>query len=177
MILDIARLLLFPALMAFAAASDLFTMTISNRVSLALVAGFLVLALLTGMAPYEILSHVGAGAAVLAVAFACFAMGGRGGAVVRLCPPDELSGLCLAVRRGADAAVAAIPAMAAALPARRPGLAVETACQGERHPLRHRARDRRADGLPGDGMDQGGRSRLLRDAMSRRESRVNQLLS
>ena len=35
MILDIARLLLFPALMAFAAASDLFTMTISNRVSLA----------------------------------------------------------------------------------------------------------------------------------------------
>ena len=79
MILDIARLLLFPALMAFAAASDLFTMTISNRVSLALVAGFLVLALLTGMAPYEILSHVGAGAAVLAVAFACFAMGWVGG--------------------------------------------------------------------------------------------------
>src|SRR6202051_2951029 len=79
MILDIARLLLFPALMAFAAASDLFTMTISNRVSLALVAGFLVLALLTGMAPYEILSHVGAGAAVLAIAFACFAMGWVGG--------------------------------------------------------------------------------------------------
>src|ERR1700688_1341459 len=79
MILDIARLLLFPALMAFAAASDLFTMTISNRVSLALVAGFLVLALPTGMAPYEILSHVGAGAAVLAVAFACFAMGWVGG--------------------------------------------------------------------------------------------------
>ena len=44
MILDIARLLLFPALMAFAAASDLFTMTISNRVSLALAAGFLALA-------------------------------------------------------------------------------------------------------------------------------------
>ena len=39
MILDLARLLLFPALMAFAAASDLFTMTISNRVSLALAAG------------------------------------------------------------------------------------------------------------------------------------------
>jgi len=49
MILDITRLLLFPALMAFAAASDLFTMTISNRVSLALVAGFLALALLGGM--------------------------------------------------------------------------------------------------------------------------------
>ena len=79
MILDIARLLLFPALMAFAAASDLFTMTISNRVSLALVAGFLALALFSGMGLTDILSHLGAGAAVLAVAFACFAMGWVGG--------------------------------------------------------------------------------------------------
>ena len=79
MILDIARLLLFPALMAFAAASDLFTMTISNRVSLALAAGFLVLAVLSGMAPYDILLHAGAGAALLAVAFFCFAMGWVGG--------------------------------------------------------------------------------------------------
>ena len=38
MILDIVRLSLFPALMAFAAASDLFTMTISNRISLAIIA-------------------------------------------------------------------------------------------------------------------------------------------
>jgi prepilin peptidase CpaA len=79
MILDIARLMLFPALMAFAAASDLFTMTISNRVSLALVASFLVLALLSGMGLYGILSHFGAGALVLTVAFACFAMGWVGG--------------------------------------------------------------------------------------------------
>jgi prepilin peptidase CpaA len=79
MILDIARLLLFPALMAFAAASDLFTMTISNRVSLALVAGFLALAVLSGMGLTDILLHVGAGAAVLAVAFVCFAMGWVGG--------------------------------------------------------------------------------------------------
>ena len=79
MILDIARMLLFPALMAFAAASDLFTMTISNRVSLALTAGFLALALLGGMAPYDILLHVGSGATVLVVGFACFAMGWVGG--------------------------------------------------------------------------------------------------
>ena len=79
MILDIARLLLFPALMAFAAASDLFTMTISNRVSLALAAGFLVLALLGGMGLHDMLSHLGAGAAVLVVAFTCFAMGWMGG--------------------------------------------------------------------------------------------------
>ncbi|MEA2838165.1 MAG: prepilin peptidase CpaA [Bradyrhizobium sp.] len=79
MILDIARLLLFPALMAFAAASDLFTMTISNRVSLALLGGFLGLAVLSGMGLHDILLHAGAGAAVLAVAFACFALGWIGG--------------------------------------------------------------------------------------------------
>ena len=79
MILDIARLTLFPALMAFAAASDLFTMTISNRVSLALAVGFLVLAPLSGMGVYDILSHIGAGAAVLTVAFACFTFGWIGG--------------------------------------------------------------------------------------------------
>jgi prepilin peptidase CpaA len=79
MILDLARLLLFPALMAFAAASDLFTMTISNRVSLALAAGFLVLATFSGMAPTEILMHLGAGALVLLVAFFCFAKGWVGG--------------------------------------------------------------------------------------------------
>lgn len=79
MILDIVRLSLFPALMAFAAASDLFTMTISNRVSLALAAGFLALALLSGMGFHDILTHIGAGLTVLAVAFACFAMGWIGG--------------------------------------------------------------------------------------------------
>jgi len=79
MILDIARLLLFPALMAFAAASDLFTMTISNRVSILLAAAFLVLAVASGMAPYDILLHLSAGALVLVIAFACFAMGWVGG--------------------------------------------------------------------------------------------------
>jgi len=79
MILDTARLLLFPALMAFAAASDLFTMTISNRVSLALVVGFLVLAPLSGLGLNDMLLHAGAGATVLAVTFACFAMGWVGG--------------------------------------------------------------------------------------------------
>lgn len=79
MILDIARLLVFPALMAFAAASDLFTMTISNRVPVLLAAAFLVLAVASGMGPYDIALHFGAGALVLAVAFGCFAMGWVGG--------------------------------------------------------------------------------------------------
>ena len=79
MILDVVRLLFFPALMAFAAASDLFTMTISNRVSLALAAGFLVLAFASGMGVSDVLMHLAAGATVLAVAFVCFAFGWVGG--------------------------------------------------------------------------------------------------
>ncbi len=79
MMLDLARLLVFPALMAFAAASDLFTMTMSNRVSLALVMAFLVLAPLSGMGLEQIALHFGAAAVVLVVAFGCFAMGWMGG--------------------------------------------------------------------------------------------------
>jgi len=84
MILDIARLSLFPALMAFAAASDLLTMTISNRVSILLAAAFLAMAVATGMAPYDILAHLGAGALVLVIAFACFAIGQVGGADAKI---------------------------------------------------------------------------------------------
>jgi len=65
--------------MAFAAASDLFTMTIPNRISLALAGGFVVLAIFSGMGIQEIFSHAGAGAVVLTIAFACFAMGWVGG--------------------------------------------------------------------------------------------------
>lgn len=79
MILDLARVFLFPALMAFAAASDLFTMTIPNRVSLLLIAGFFVLAGFSGMPLSEIGMHVAAGLTVLVVAFACFAFGWMGG--------------------------------------------------------------------------------------------------
>ena len=79
MIIDSLRLALFPALMAYAAASDLFTMTISNRVSLILVAGFIALAVASGMPLAVVGQHVGAGALVLVVAFACFAFGWMGG--------------------------------------------------------------------------------------------------
>jgi prepilin peptidase CpaA len=79
MIIDLLRLLLFPMLMAFAASSDLLTMTISNRVSLLLIAGFLVLALASGMGLTTIGLHMAAGAVVLVVAFTCFAMGWMGG--------------------------------------------------------------------------------------------------
>lgn len=81
---DAIRLFLFPAMMAFAASSDLFTMTISNRVSLLLVAGFLVMAAVTGMSLNDVLSHFGAGALVLAVTFTFFARGWIGGGDAKL---------------------------------------------------------------------------------------------
>jgi prepilin peptidase CpaA len=72
-------LLVFPAGMAFAAASDLLTMTISNKLVVALLAGFVVLAPLAGMDPSTIGMHFAAGGVVLAVAFICFAFGWIGG--------------------------------------------------------------------------------------------------
>jgi prepilin peptidase CpaA len=84
MVTDAIRLLLFPALIAFAASSDLFTMTISNRISLALAAGFLLLALLSGTGLVVVAEHLGAGALVLAIGFACFSFGWIGGGDAKL---------------------------------------------------------------------------------------------
>jgi prepilin peptidase CpaA len=84
MLSDALVLLLFPSVMSFAASSDLFTMTISNKVSLLLVAGFFVLALLVGMPAGQVGMHVGAALAVLAASFACFAFGWIGGGDAKL---------------------------------------------------------------------------------------------
>ncbi len=84
MIVDATRLLLFPAVMAFAASSDLLTMTISNRVSLLLAGCFVPLALLTGMGAAEMGMHVLAALVVLAVTFGFFARGWIGGGDAKL---------------------------------------------------------------------------------------------
>ena len=84
MLVTAMALLWFPALMAFAAASDLIHMTISNRISAALIAGFFVLALATGMPPALIGAHAAAGLVVLAVGFAFFAFGWIGGGDAKL---------------------------------------------------------------------------------------------
>jgi prepilin peptidase CpaA len=70
--------------MAFAAASDLITMTIPNRVSLMLVAGFVAFALLTGMPLKTFGLHLAAGASVLIVTFTMFAFGWIGGGDAKL---------------------------------------------------------------------------------------------
>ena len=81
---DLLCLLVFPALMAFAAASDLVTMTISNRVSLALVAGFFALAFITGMSAATVATNVGLAFAVLVAGFICFSRGWIGGGDAKL---------------------------------------------------------------------------------------------
>ncbi|HZD89809.1 MAG TPA: prepilin peptidase [Pseudolabrys sp.] len=87
---DGIRLLLFPALMAFAASSDLFTMTISNRLSLALTAAFFLLAPVTGMTLPVMGMHVAAAALVLTVTFIFFSRGWIGGGDAKLAAATAL---------------------------------------------------------------------------------------
>src|SRR6476620_3327777 len=90
MLTDAVRLLVFPALMAFAASSDLFTMTISNRVTLALIGGFVAMAFISGMSPSDVLAHAGAAATVLAVTFLFFTRGWIGGGDAKLAAATAL---------------------------------------------------------------------------------------
>ena len=118
--------------MAFSAFSDLFTMTISNRVSLLLIAGFAVMAALIGMSCTDVLSHTGAGLAVLAVTFTLFACGWIGGGDAKLAaatalwlgfdPLMEYLLVRLDLRRHADATDHAISPDADAVDAARPAM-------------------------------------------------------
>ncbi|WP_106753933.1 A24 family peptidase [Pannonibacter carbonis] len=77
--LEAAILVVFPVLVAFAAASDLLTMTIPNRVSLMLASAFVVMAMATGMPFGQFSLHLVAGALVLVISFGLFAAGWMGG--------------------------------------------------------------------------------------------------
>jgi prepilin peptidase CpaA len=90
MVTDVIRLFLFPALMAFAASSDLLTMTISNRLSLALAGGFFLLMIVTGMSLHAAGMHVAAAAIVLVVAFVFFSQGWIGGGDAKLAAATAL---------------------------------------------------------------------------------------
>ena len=76
---DIVVLLVFPALIIAAAVTDIFTMTISNWISIILVAAFGMAAYLTGMSGSEVMSHLAAGFLVLCVGFALFCFNLIGG--------------------------------------------------------------------------------------------------
>jgi prepilin peptidase CpaA len=79
-----AILLIFPLCLAFAAISDLLTMTIPNRVSLILIVSFAVLAPLSGLALSAIGMHVLGAAVVFGICFALFALNVMGGGDAKL---------------------------------------------------------------------------------------------
>jgi prepilin peptidase CpaA len=83
-VFEYAVLLFFPAVMAFAGAMDLLTMTIPNRISLALAASFVAAAPLAGLSLEGWLSHIGAGVLVLAAGIIMFSRGWLGGGDAKL---------------------------------------------------------------------------------------------
>lgn len=90
MIRDVLLLGLFPAAMAFAAVSDLITMKISNRLSLALAGSFFLVAFLIGMPWMQIGYHLLASFLVLVVAFGFFTAGWIGGGDAKLAAATAL---------------------------------------------------------------------------------------
>ena len=129
MLIEVIKLTLFPAMMAFAASSDLFTMTIANRVSLILVAGFALLAAADrdergrpAVACWRRRRRAGRRLRLLYVRLdrrRRRQARGRDGAVVRLRPPCRLFVLRFVARRRADAADHLFPRRAAAAGLRR----------------------------------------------------------
>ncbi len=88
--LEIALLMIFPLAMFYSAASDLLTMTISNKVSIVLVFFFVVLSLAIGMEFQTILWHWSLAAIVLLTGFGFFAAGWVGGGDVKLAAASSL---------------------------------------------------------------------------------------
>ena len=82
--LEVALLTVLPGAVAFAAAMDLLTMKIPNRISILMVLSFFPLATLAGLGGVDILQHVAAGVAVLALGVLLFAPGWFGGGDAKL---------------------------------------------------------------------------------------------
>jgi prepilin peptidase CpaA len=83
-VFDFPLLLLFPAAMAFAGAMDLFTMTIPNRVSMALIGAFLVCGVFAGLSLEQFAVHLACGGAILIIGIGMFAAGLLGGGDAKL---------------------------------------------------------------------------------------------
>jgi prepilin peptidase CpaA len=74
----------FPALMAFSAASDFVSMTISNRIQAILIVLFFIAAFIAGLPLIQIGFHLLAFALILSISFFCFARGWIGGGDAKL---------------------------------------------------------------------------------------------
>src|SRR4051794_5900224 len=82
--------LLFPALMAYAAASDLLTMKIPNRLVIGLAVAFFVSAAWVGLGWSAVGLHVGVAAGTLVLCFGMFAAGWIGGGDAKLAAATAL---------------------------------------------------------------------------------------
>ncbi|NEU10877.1 peptidase [Methylobacterium sp. BTF04] len=87
---SLSLFVVFPFLMAYAAARDLLTMLIPNAISLVLIAAFGLFAVTTGMGWSDLAGHFGAAAATLAVTFTLFALGFIGGGDAKLAAATAL---------------------------------------------------------------------------------------
>ena len=83
-------LLFFPAAMAMAAASDLLTMKIPNRLSALLALGYFAAAALSGASLAEIGLHALCGLVILGATFAMFSLGWIGGGDAKLAAATAL---------------------------------------------------------------------------------------
>lgn len=90
MLLDLAKLTALPLLLVAAAASDLITMTIPNRIALLIAALFFAVAAADGMSLSTVGMHVAAAMLVLAVTFVFFARGWMGGGDAKLAAATAL---------------------------------------------------------------------------------------
>jgi prepilin peptidase CpaA len=77
-------LFVFPFAMAFAAATDLLTMRISNVLTLGLAAAFLLVGPVAGLTSQEMLLHLAAGSAMLLAGLLLFSLGWVGGGDAKL---------------------------------------------------------------------------------------------
>ena len=76
--------------MAAAAAADLLTMTIPNRLSALLAIGYFAIALVTGASTHDLVMHAVCGAAILVLAFAMFSFNWIGGGDAKLAAATAL---------------------------------------------------------------------------------------
>lgn len=90
MMMTIATLVIFPAFMAYAAASDLVSMRISNRIALGLIAAFALFAVACQLSLPQIGWHLAAGGLMLVIGFAMFAFGWIGGGDAKLAAATAL---------------------------------------------------------------------------------------
>lgn len=88
--LEYSLVFIFPLMMIFSSFSDLFSMSISNRVSLILIIAFVIFSIVMGMELDTILSHFATFAVVLTVGFTLFALNIIGGGDAKLAASTAL---------------------------------------------------------------------------------------